>query len=440
MDDPASDAAPRLLARAELEAEMTAAKARIAISLVLFTLVQVLLVSGALPPLDLPAQRAFVVRQMESARMFLAALVLVGGVAYLAVRRAWVPRWRPFLTSTADAALIVGNIAHTLLAADLPGGLIAVLPVTFAVPLVLASVAVHYRPALQLYITVLYGAGLVGILVLLGTGTAAERAAALQGAGVLFGSPPNVVRVVMLLLLGGVLVLVTLRGRALLRRAVDESVHRASLARFLPPEISSLIGSAAAAALRDGRRQVATVVFVDMRDSTARAETLDPRALSVFISAFRRRITQAAHAHGGVIDKFVGDGALVVFGVPDPKLNDAARALAFASDLSHRVRRWNRKRRFEPPVCIGVGVHTGEVYCGLVGDESRIEFTVLGDAVNVAARLEDATKRYDRTILASDAAIGAAGATGWAEVGSEALRGRGQETRIMAAGDEPGLQ
>ena len=434
MDDPAADAAPRLLASAELEAEVTAAKARVAISLVLLVVVQAI-VWGGLPPVELPTQRLFVLRQMESARLFLVALVIVGGVAYLGVRRKWAPKWRPFLTSTADATLILGNVAHTLLSADLPGGLVAVLPVTFAVPLVLASVTIHYHPSLQLYVTALYGAGFIAILVLLGVGSAAERAAGLQSAGLLFGSPPNFVRVVMLLLMGGVLVLVTMRGRALLRRAVDESVRRASLARFLPSEISSLIGTAAAATLRDGRRQVATVVFVDMRDSTARAETLDPRALSVFITSFRRRITKAAHAHGGIIDKFIGDGALIVFGVPEPRPDDAARALAFASDLAERVQRWNAKRGVEPPVRIGIGVHTGEVYCGLVGDESRIEFTVLGDAVNVAARLEDATKRHGHPVLASEAAVRAAGAIGWAELRSEVLRGRGQETRIMAPGN-----
>jgi adenylate cyclase len=75
------------------------------------------------------------------------------------------------------------------------------------------------------------------------------------------------------------------------------------------------------------------------------------------------------------------------------------------------------------------------VYCGLVGDESRIEFTVLGDAVNVAARLEDATKRHGRPVLASEATVRAAGAAGWAELRLEVLRGRGQETRIMAPGE-----
>ncbi len=141
---------------------------------------------------------------------------------------------------------------------------------------------------------------------------------------------------------------------------------------------------------------------------------------------------EAAQAHGGMIDKFIGDGALVVFGVPDPSAQDAARAFAFADDLLRRIERWNEKRRFEPPLRIGIGIHTGEVYCGLVGDEERIEFTVLGDAVNVASRLEQATKRYGVPVLASQEAVVAAGlAAKWREVAEEVLRGRVGATRIM---------
>ena len=427
-----SSLAAGLLSEAERDAELTAARARVVISVVLFALVQGIIWDG-LPPTDMEAQRVIVVRQVESARLFLIALLLVGVASYVAVRRNWATRWRPFVTSTADAALILGNIAYTLIAAEFPGGLLAVLPVVFAVPLVLGSVAILYRPALQLYVTAVYGTGLIAILLALGKGDGAERAGALQNAVLMFGPPPNVVRIVMLLLLGGVLVVVAMRGRALLRHAVDETVRRTSLAHFLPAEIAPLVGTPAAASLREGRRQVATVVFVDMRDSTARAEALDPRALSTFVTSFRRRVSEAARTHAGIVDKFVGDGALVVFGVPEPAVDDAARALAFAAELLERVARWNHKRRFDPPVRVGIGVHTGEVYCGLVGDDARMEFTVLGDAVNVAARLEDATKSYGRPVLASQAAVAAAGTAGWTEVGCEVLRGRGEPTRIMAA-------
>ncbi|MDF2760733.1 MAG: hypothetical protein K0S99_3368, partial [Thermomicrobiales bacterium] len=420
------------LLQAERDAEIAAAKARVAISLVLMVVVQ-MIIWGHLPGSDMPvAQRNAVLKQVENAHVFLGLLLALGVATYIAVRFNWAAVVRPFATAAADALLILGNIAHTLVTAEFPGGLITVLPVTFAVPLVMASAAIHYRPRLQLFVTTFYAAGLVLIVLLLGTGTVAARATALQNAVLIFGAPPNLVRLVMLLLLGGVLVLVTVRGRALLNRAVEETVHRTSLSRFLPAEIAPLLDSAEASSLRVGRRQLATLVFVDMRDSTARAESLEPRLLSVFISAFRRRVADAARAQGGVVDKFVGDGALVVFGVPEPEPDDAARALAFASDLLVRIDRWNRKRGFEPPVRIGIGLHTGEVYCGIVGDESRIEFTVLGDAVNVASRMEDATKRYGRSILATDATIAAAEAKGWTELGREVLRGRAQTTGIMA--------
>ena len=119
---------------------------------------------------------------------------------------------------------------------------------------------------------------------------------------------------------------------------------------------------------------------------------MDPTRLAVFIASFRRRVIQAAALHGGMIDKFAGDGALVLFGVPEAKPDDAARALACGRTLLDLVERWNAKRNFDPPLRIGIGVHTGEMFCGVVGDEDRLEFTVLGETVNTAARIEQATK------------------------------------------------
>jgi len=178
------------------------------------------------------------------------------------------------------------------------------------------------------------------------------------------------------------------RARGLLRRAVAEATQRANLARFLPAEVAPLVERLTIAEWRRGRRQTITVLFVDIRDSTALAEDMDPTSLSVLISAFRRRIMRAAQKQRGVIDKFIGDGALVVFGIPDPRPDDARRGLACAREILRLVARWNSKRQLDPPVRVGVGVHSGEAYCGIVGDDARLEFTVLGDMVNVAARIE----------------------------------------------------
>lgn len=111
-----------------------------------------------------------------------------------------------------------------------------------------------------------------------------------------------------------------------------------------------------------------------------KAERLVAIELTRFVSEFRACVTAAAEAHGGVIDKFAGDSAMVVFGIPEPGPHDAKHA----------------------PDC-------GEVFCGAVGDAARLEFTALGDAVNVAARIEQHTKTAGHPLLVSRALIEAAG-------------------------------
>jgi adenylate cyclase len=164
---------------------------------------------------------------------------------------------------------------------------------------------------------------------------------------------------------------------------------------------------------------------------------MDPAHLSVFVSAFRRRVMRAAQAHGGMIDKFMGDGALLIFGVPESKPDDAQRAIQCAWEILRLVTHWNTKRRFDPPVRVGIGLHTGEAFCGVVGASERLEFTVLGDVVNVAARIEQATKRFKTSVLASDATLTRAGeTTGWHEVSREAPRGRSGEVVILTPSNQ----
>ncbi|MFO1074255.1 MAG: CHASE3 domain-containing protein [Geminicoccaceae bacterium] len=213
--------------------------------------------------------------------------------------------------------------------------------------------------------------------------------------------------------------------------SVGEIGRRAALARFLPAELVHGLASSAGSLRRGGRREVA-ILFVDLRDSTARAERMDPDRFVDFLSAFRARVTQAARRHGGVVDKFMGDGALLVFGLPQQQGDEAARALACAHTLLALVQAWNAEGGHAPAVGIGIGVHHGRPFCGVVGGAGRLEFTVIGDAVNVAARLEQATRRLGSPILASRAVVQAAGELDrWTELGQERLRGRRGGTVIM---------
>jgi adenylate cyclase len=159
---------------------------------------------------------------------------------------------------------------------------------------------------------------------------------------------------------------------------------------------------------------------------------MEPAQLAVFISSFRRRVLRAAALHGGVIDKFTGDGALILFGVPGARPDDARRALACGRTLLALVERWNAKRGFNPPVRIGIGIHTGDVFCGVVGNDDRLEFTVVGETVNIASRIEQATKAAECSILASEEAVAAAAEESlWAAIEHEPLPGVTRKIGLM---------
>ena len=204
--------------------------------------------------------------------------------------------------------------------------------------------------------------------------------------------------------------------------ALAEVRKRARLARFLPSEVATRLADGDRS-LRTGRSGPATVAIVDIRGSTALAERLPPTALSDLLTKFRNSVSATALRHGGMIDKFMGDGALVVFGALDGDAQAPGAALAFADELlSHSQPFSSGEARFH----IGIGLHHGDVFCGIVGTADRREFTVLGDTVNVAFRIEQATKMFDVDLLASEAILVSAGADlgNWREVSREPLRGR----------------
>lgn len=419
--------AAELLGQAERKAERQVAWLRLAVGLLLLVVVLAVI-------LVVPARDGRVLAQLAVGAATCLSVLLAGGLALAALRRGADVRRIALATTTADFVAILGNIAFDLFGSGVPGSFFAVFPPVWLVPIALAATALRYDPWLQAYAGALYVAGLAGLAVS-GAGLGLEeRAALLPSMAIGFGLPPNAVRLVMIAAAAAVLVIVARRGRRLLEAAVEETRARLGLTRFLPSELVPVLARREMGGRVSGRRQVVAVAFVDMRASTRRAEVADPVRFALFMSAFRRRLTAAAADHGGVIDKFIGDGALIVFGVPDPAPDDASRALAFARDIQARVGRWNDKRRFTPPVAIGVGIHVGEVFCGLVGDERRLEFTVLGDVVNVAARLEKATKELGAAIVASADTLAAAGRpAGWRPAGTVALDGRTDPVAVMAA-------
>jgi adenylate cyclase len=165
-------------------------------------------------------------------------------------------------------------------------------------------------------------------------------------------------------------------------------------------------------------------------------EHMPPDRIADFLTRFRRRITNAAAEYGGLVEKFIGDGALIIFGVPEPHSDDGRRALACAKRLIEVMQEWNTTRDPINPLSIAVGLHVGQCFCGVVGDASRLEFTAVGDAVNVAARLELLAKQSDEVLIASRDALAYADEpldrSMWHPLGSENLRGREAPVEVYA--------
>ncbi|MGO4706617.1 adenylate/guanylate cyclase domain-containing protein [Microvirga sp. 2MCAF38] len=416
----------RLIREADIAAVRRAGFARVVVACLLLASVV-----GAVASVNFTNKVAL--RQIHIAEATLVLFGVFGLIAArLAARRIAVP-WLPMISATVDACLILGNLAYSHWTLGIPGALFPSFPLVWVVPIAMAATAIHYHPRLQIYVATIY---LVGFSLLAFSGaylTPQERLEDLDELAGQFSNQANMVRIVMMFAGALILVLVARQGRVLLERAVRETTLRLNLTRYLPSELAPVLTEREFAGLREGRRIPVTMLFVDIRDSSHLGETMDPTRLAVFMSAFRRRVTRAATQTGGVIDKFIGDGALILFGVPTDKQTDAARAIDCARILLQLITHWNEKRGFDPPVRIGIGIHTGEVFCGVVGDEDRLEFTVLGEAVNIASRIEQATKFAGCSLLVSQETLTASGeAEGWAEKECPPLPGVTRLLRLFA--------
>jgi adenylate cyclase len=181
----------------------------------------------------------------------------------------------------------------------------------------------------------------------------------------------------------------------------------------------------------------ASVLFADIRGFTTLTERSAPEALIAMLNRYYRLASAVIVEHGGMINKYGGDSLLAVFGTPlNPADDHARRALAAALDLPAALERFNadQRRRAEPTIEIGIGVATGPILAGNVGSDDRLEYTVIGDAVNVASRLQAMTRELDATILVADGTARAI-ADGHAleQVGQLPIRGKHEPVVVYAA-------
>ena len=159
-----------------------------------------------------------------------------------------------------------------------------------------------------------------------------------------------------------------------------------------------------------GRRQPVAVLFSDLRGFTSYSEHVPPEQLIAELNNYLGAMVAVIREEGGVVDKFIGDAIMVVFGIPKPGPDDARRAIRAAAAMQSALVEHNvaRASAGKPPFAHGIGVHFGPAVAGHVGNAERLQYTVVGDVVNVASRLESATKSAGASVLISAAAVEAA--------------------------------
>jgi adenylate cyclase len=170
---------------------------------------------------------------------------------------------------------------------------------------------------------------------------------------------------------------------------------REAFGTYVDPEVAEHILENADAAR--GEEADVTVLFCDVRDFTGFAERSPPREVVSTLNSLFELAVPIVHKHGGHVDKFIGDGLLAVFGAPRPAADHADRALAAALEVCDAV-----PRELGDKLAIGVGLNSGRVISGSIGGAGRLDYSVIGDPVNVAARVEAATRETGDAILLSE--------------------------------------
>ena len=153
-----------------------------------------------------------------------------------------------------------------------------------------------------------------------------------------------------------------------------------------------------------GNRQEATVFFSDIRSFTSLSEELEAEQVVEMLNEYMTAMVEEITAHQGVVDKYVGDAIMAIWGVPVAKPQDTWNAVRASLAMRERLAKFNEHRISlgKKPICIGMGLHTGELIAGNIGSNQKMEYTVIGDTVNTASRVESLTKEFGTDMLISD--------------------------------------
>jgi adenylate cyclase len=212
-----------------------------------------------------------------------------------------------------------------------------------------------------------------------------------------------------------------------------QQMERANLSRYLPPQVVDLITSKGGSVELGGVVQPVTVLFADIRGFTSLSEQMDAREVVDLLNDFFGVMTAAIFQSNGTLDKFIGDCVMALFGAPIPSERSPRNALVAAVRMQQQVARLGveRVQRGLAPMKIGIGLHHGPAVVGNIGSAERMQYTAIGDTVNIAARL--VSRAEPGQILVSEAMYKAAGGSDlFHDLGEVSVKGREAQVRVYS--------
>lgn len=334
--------------------------------------------------------------------------LLFTGLRLVLAYRVSLKPWFLVLSIVTDMALLFGLIWSFHLQYQQPPSFYLKAPTLLYVFIFIALRALRFRAA---YVFLAGGVAALGWLALVLYAAAAEPGGMmvtrdyvmyLTSNSVLLGAEFD--KIASILIFTGILGVALIRGRGLLQRAVVEGLAKRDLSRFFDPEVAARITATGhELAAGHGEARDAAILYLDIRGFTRLARDLPPDEVTRILTEYQAVVVPILQRQGGAIDKFLGDGIMATFGAAMPSDSyaaDALRALVAALDAAAA---WagSATATGRPDIAVNGAVATGRVVFGAVGDENRLEYTVIGDAVNLAAKLEKHNKALGTRGLAT---------------------------------------